>query len=109
LENVITMAKSFTIQFRYPLESLEIYLEAQVELHHSDPYYHVKGFKRVQRPSTSADPGILDVLQPVDVKLLRKQEKVEWVHKDSGTATSLSSAIGTAIEDAIDNPEVSER
>ncbi len=102
------MAKPFTIQFRYPLEALEIYLEAQVELHHSDPYYHVKGFKRIQRPSTPNDPGILDVLQPVDVKLLRKGDKLEWVHKDSGTSTSLSTAIGEAIEQVVDRPEISD-
>ena len=80
---------SYSIAFDYSLEGgkINVRLTAEVELHHSKPYYIVRNFRTVYHPNGSILP---------EVQL--KRFKGRWVHRDSEKATDLSQAIGDAIE-----------
>ncbi|MDO6430423.1 hypothetical protein Q4E93_07490 [Flavitalea sp. BT771] len=80
---------SFTVQFHYSIgnESFSMLLLADVELHHFAAYYTAKNFRSAGKKGPS---------------LLPEQEirrwNSHWVHKDSNKETSLSLAIGKAID-----------
>ncbi len=80
---------NYTISFSFAVDAAKfrLMLEAEVEEHHSKPYFIINNFRI---------PGHGDraVLPPIAV------EKVEgkWVHRDSGKASELATAVGAAID-----------
>lgn len=92
------MEKQFEISFNFPLEHSQhtIPLQATVQLHHSDPYYVVDEFRF---EGTSMSAKRLSLLPTVEIKLLKKENRSVWVHKDSERESALSRAIGKAIEE----------
>jgi hypothetical protein len=81
--------KSFVIAFDYQLESSSVRLPliADVEQHHSETWYLVKGLKMAGRPGGAVLP---------DMKIRRLNGK--WVHRDSDKETNLSVIAGEAID-----------
>ena len=80
---------SFTVQFHYSIgiESFSMQLVADVELHHFAAYYTAKNF----RSAGKKGPFLLPEQD------IRRWES-HWVHKESNKETSLSLAIGKAID-----------
>ena len=80
---------SYTVAFDFLADDgrLKVHLLADVELHHSQPYYIVRNFKTIGRGVSSALP---------EVRL--KRARGLWVHTDSGKVSDLSTAIGQAID-----------
>jgi len=93
------MTKSFEIKFNFPLEHSmhTIPLKATAELHHSEPYYVIDGFRfdghKSGKPSISLLPS-------VQIKYKKIAGKGVWVHKDSERESALRQAIGKAIEES---------
>lgn len=81
---------SYFIDFDIQLEKTPVFLHltAQVELHHSDPYYVISNFRTAHQKEGS-------ILPPL--KIRKKQGK--WVHLDTGRPTQLSEVVGKAIDD----------
>lgn len=80
---------SYTIAFDFLADDgrLKVHLLADVELHHSQPYYIVRNFKSIGRGTSSGLP---------EVRLKRSGD--HWVHTDSGKVSDLGTAIGRAID-----------
>ena len=80
---------SYNIAFDFLSDNgrLKVHLLADVELHHSQPYYIVRNFKTIGREVSSGLP---------EVRLRRINGL--WVHTDSGKVSDLSTAIGQAID-----------
>jgi hypothetical protein len=87
------METNFMIEFTYELTpAIKIVLAADVKLLHSDPHYLVQN---ISHPNDSAN---LTVLPNIEIKAIRdKNNKVMWVHTDSGKETLLSRMAGEAI------------
>jgi hypothetical protein len=81
--------QKFVIAVDYRLEnsSINLSLEADVEQHHSETWYMVKGFRIANRPGGAVLP---------DMKIRRLNGK--WVHRDSEKETNLSVIAGAAID-----------
>jgi len=81
---------SYFIEFDIQLEKTPVFLHlsAQVELHHSTPYYVVSDFRTAYQKEGSVLPTL---------KIRKKQGK--WVHLDTGKPTNLSEVVGKAIDD----------
>jgi hypothetical protein len=81
--------QKFTIAFDYQLENSPVHLplEAEVEQHHSETWYLVKGLRVANRPGGTVLP---------DMQIRRMNGK--WVHKDSEKETNLSVIAGDAID-----------
>jgi hypothetical protein len=81
---------SYSIEFDIQLEKTPVFLHltAQVELHHSTPYYLVSEFRTANQKEGSVLPSL---------KIRKKQGK--WVHLDTGKPTNLSEVVGKAIDD----------
>lgn len=85
--------KAFEINFEYPLATqIKVHLTANVQLHHSDPYYVVSGFHLQQQKSNH------HLLPDIHIKAIQTKESISWVHIDSGKETVLSNFAGKAIE-----------
>jgi hypothetical protein len=93
------MSKSFEIKFNFPLEHSmhTIPLKATAELHHSEPYYVIEGFRFDGKKSEKQS---LSLLPSVQIKYKKIAGKGVWVHKDSERESALSQAIGKAIEES---------
>ena len=80
---------SYTIAFNFLADDgrLKVDLLADVELHHSQPYYIIRNFKTIGRGTSSGLP---------EIRL--KRVKGLWVHTDSGKVSDLGNAIGQAID-----------
>lgn len=80
---------SYTIAFNFLADDgrLKVHLLADVELHHSQPYYIIRNFKTTGRAISSGLP---------EIRLKRSGGR--WVHTDSGKVSDLGTAIGQAIE-----------
>ncbi|HEY4289523.1 MAG TPA: hypothetical protein VGN00_20620 [Puia sp.] len=80
---------SYNIAFDFLADEgrLKVHLQADVELHHSQPYYIVRNFRTTGREVSSGLP---------EVRLRRN--KGVWVHTDSGKVSDLGTAIGEAID-----------
>ena len=80
---------SYNIAFDFLADDgrLKVHLLADVELHHSQPYYIVRNFKTIGRNISNALP---------EVRLRRSGGL--WVHTDSGKVSDLGTAIGQAID-----------
>jgi hypothetical protein len=80
---------AYSIDFNYQLEDSKIIvpLTAEVEKHHSAPYYLIKNFKAGSSIQASILPD-----------LTIKKKKGRWVHLDSGKESQLSMLIGKSIE-----------
>jgi hypothetical protein len=81
---------SYAIEFDIQLEKTPIFLHlnAQVELHHSDPYYVISNFRTALQREGSILPAM---------KIKKKKDK--WVHLDTEQPTYLSELVGEAIEE----------
>lgn len=93
------MENPFEIKFIFPMKdsSIAIWIEAEVMLHHSPPYYKVHKFHFAGKPENSA----IITLPEMDILHIKKNGISSWIEKDSETETPLSIAIGTAISNAI--------
>jgi hypothetical protein len=80
---------SYTIAFNFLADDgrLKVHLLADVELHHSQPYYVIRNFKTIGRKTSSGLP---------EIRL--KRSKGLWVHTDSGKVSDFGNAIGQAID-----------
>src|SRR5688572_21969893 len=99
------MEKPFTIQFDFPVahSTFTVTLNATAELHHSDPYYVVHSFQYSDGNHPNAS---VSVLPSQEIKRIRKDGKLTWVHKDSERESLLSLALGKAIEQSIPPDEI---
>ncbi len=81
--------QDYVISFNCKLDhtSLVIELMADVEPHHSKPYYIIKNF-RTAKGSSSA------VLPNIEIKKLNGS----WVHRDSEKESNLSMDVGAQID-----------
>jgi hypothetical protein len=98
------MEKAFKIAFDLNLDgsSKILQLEAIVEVQHSVPHYTIRRISRKGQHHSSA------LLPDVDIKCIRCNGGYKWVHTDSGKATNLSNAVGTAIESTEGSPQIAE-
>jgi hypothetical protein len=80
---------NYPIWFSFAVDAVKIRLtlEAEVQEHHSNTYYIVSNF---QIPGHRGNA----VLPPITIE----RTNGLWVHRDSGKATNLSTAVGEAIE-----------
>lgn len=84
---------SFDVEFNYALsENITLSLTANVQLLHSTPHYLVSDFHFKNHPVGTP------LLNDIDIKAVRKNGKISWIHMDSRKETVLSMAIGEAIE-----------
>ncbi|HEX7844785.1 MAG TPA: hypothetical protein VF476_03230 [Chitinophagaceae bacterium] len=92
------MDSPFEIIFDFAVDNSDfiINLRATATLHHSDPYYVVDDFHLTERNPQTESPS---VLPRQEIKLLQRDGKRSWVHKDSELETMLSVAIGKAIDE----------
>lgn len=97
--------RPFEIDFDFPVASsnLKISLRATVELHHSEPYYVVRNF---YLSDTAKDAWRHSVLPDQEVKRIKRDDELVWVHKDSGKESELSIAIGKGIEGKLTEKEI---
>jgi hypothetical protein len=86
--------KPIEIKFDFHLapSNLTVPLRATAILHHSDPYYVVKNFQHVDQPDHE-----VPILPSIEIK---KTKTGSWVHCDSEKETTLSVAVGRAIDEA---------
>lgn len=91
------MDQPFKIKFDFPVanSSLTVSLKATAQLHHSDPYYVVEDFYFDQPIPGKSYPS---VLPPQELKIMWKDKKKIWVHRDSERESLLSEKIGEAID-----------
>jgi hypothetical protein len=78
---------SIAFNFRLDKSNLTIPLTADVEVHHSEPFYVIKNFRTQLQKERSVLP---------DVRI--KKAKGMWVHCDSDKETTLSIEVGAAID-----------
>ena len=99
------MNQSFTIKFEFALDDSDLIISviATAELHHSDPYYVVDDFHLTSATPANNDLSIIPVQE---IKQITKGSSQVWVHKDSGRESTLSTAIGKAIEDVLKDQEL---
>ncbi len=84
---------SFDVDFNYALsENITITLTANVQLLHSTPHYLVSNFHF--KTNLTGPP----LLNDINIRAVRKKDKISWIHTDSRKETMLSMAIGKAIE-----------
>ena len=90
--------RPFEISFDFPVAStkLKISLNATAELHHSEPYFVVQDFYLAS--TTKRENEHHSVLPAQEIKRIRRDDEVLWVHKDSEETSELSIALGKAIE-----------
>jgi hypothetical protein len=88
------------IKFDFPLahSNLIVSLKATAELHHSDPYYIVDGFRFVGAEPRKREPSVLPAQE---IKQIKRSGVRVWVHRDSERESLLSLALGRAIEKAL--------
>ena len=93
------MENPFDIKFIFPMKdsSITIWIEAEVMLLNTPPYYKVHKFHFAGNPENSA----IITLPEMDILHIKKNGISSWIEKDSETETPLSMAIGTAISNAI--------
>jgi len=86
--------KSFNVDFDYALsEKVKLNVSAKAELHHSNPYYHITQFHFKHNLNCSA------LFPDIRIMAIKEKDKISWVHTDSRKETTLSAAIGKAIEE----------
>lgn len=95
--HTFVMKQQFEINFDFPVahSDVKISLRANVELHHSDPYYVVHDFRY---DGNNGRQNQLSILPSQEIKYLKKGKGGAWVHCDSDRESLLSLAIGKAIE-----------
>jgi hypothetical protein len=81
--------RNYSIAFNFRLDhsNFTIPLTAEIEVHHSEPYYVVKNFRAQSQKERSILP---------DVRI--KKVNGIWVHCDSSKETALSMEVGEAID-----------
>jgi hypothetical protein len=81
---------SYFIEFDIQLEKTPVilHLTAEVEPHHSEPYYVISNFRTAQQKEGT----ILPVMKV-------KRKKGKWVHLDTEQPTYLSEVVGKAIDE----------
>jgi len=91
------MNTQFEIKFDFPLDhsSYTIALKANVQFHPLESYYRVDSFLFEE---TDQSKSLSSLLPGIEIKYIKTDKKGIWVHKDSERESSLSSAIGKAIE-----------
>lgn len=94
------MEPPIEIKFDFPVahSDLNFFLTATAELHHSEPYYLVYDFQLENSPGNQGQPSILP---PQEIKQIKRDGKMVWVHKDSERESLLSLIMGKAIEEAL--------
>jgi hypothetical protein len=96
------MEKPFEVRFDFPLahSDLSISLKATAELHHSDPYFVIDNFSFASAKPARKEPSVLPAQE---IKQIRRNGSMVWVHCDSERESLLSIALGKAIEKAQKN------
>ena len=96
------MKQRFEIYFDFVIahSGFIIPLKVTAELHHSVPYYVVDNFDLVDTERNENSPSIIPAQE---VKLIKRDLKDVWVHKESERESLLSIAIGKAIESVLTN------
>ncbi len=96
------MKQRFEIYFDFVIAHSDfvIPLKATAELHHSVPYYVVDNFDLVDTERLGNTPSIIPAQE---IKLIKRDSKDVWVHKESERESLLSIAIGKAIESVLAN------
>lgn len=91
------MEKPFEIKFDFPLahSDLSISLKATAEIHHSDPYFVIDNFHFASAKPSRTEPSVLPTQE---IKQIRRNGSMVWVHCDSERESLLSLALGKAIE-----------
>ena len=94
--------RPFEIKLDFPVASsdLKISLSATAELHHSEPYYVVHNFYLTDSKKNKDRNSVLPEQQ---VKRIKRNGVLVWVHKDSEKESDLSIAIGAGIESRLSN------
>jgi hypothetical protein len=80
---------NYLISFSFAVDAanVRLTLEADVEEHHSKPYFIISDFR-------IPGHGNRTVLPPITIEKV----KGKWVHRDSGISSDLSAAVGAAID-----------
>lgn len=96
------MKQRFDIKFDFAIAHSDfiIPLKATAELHHSVPYYVVDNFAVV---GTGRQKNKTSIIPSQEIKLIQRNSRDVWVHKESERESMLSIAIGKAIETALKN------
>jgi len=91
------METVFNIIFCYVVSpEFQIDMNAEVQLHHSDPHYVIRNI------SNNLEATHIPVLPDISIKAIRSgNEEITWVHTDSERQTILSRVVGKAIEKAV--------
>ncbi|MGZ8510090.1 MAG: hypothetical protein ACXWWA_06915 [Chitinophagaceae bacterium] len=94
------MERPFEIIFDFPLENsaYTITLKATVQLHHSEPYYVIDSLSFDGTSIPKSLKSLDSLLPPIELQYIKTSKKGKWVHKDSERESSVSRAIGKAIE-----------
>lgn len=96
------MKQRFEIKFDFAIAHSDhiIPLMATAELHHSIPYYVVDNFDVV---GTGRHKNRTSIIPAQEIKLIQRNSRNVWVHRESERESMLSIAIGKAIETALKN------
>jgi hypothetical protein len=80
---------NYSISFSFAVDAAKfrLLLEAEVEEHHSKTYFIISNFRIPEH-------GDRAVLPPITIEKV----KGKWVHRDSGKASELGTAVGAAID-----------
>ena len=97
--------RPFEIKFDFPVASsnLKISLNATAELHHSEPYFVVQNFYLA---NNKIDQGRHSILPNQEIKRIKRDGSIVWVHRDSEKESELSLAIGAGLETALTKKEI---
>ncbi|HEV8284517.1 MAG TPA: hypothetical protein VGQ09_09410 [Chitinophagaceae bacterium] len=97
LQQKITVNQSFEIKFDFPVDDsgLAISLSAQVHPNDNEPFYLINDFHIIISGVVKDDSS---ALPPQEIKMIVRNSKCLWVHRDIERETLLSVAIGKEIE-----------
>jgi hypothetical protein len=91
------METVFKVNFFYEISPpLQIKLNADVELHHSEPHYLIRNISHI------TEEGGNHVLPDISIKAIKNEDgEIIWVHTDSERETILSKIVGESIEKSV--------
>ena len=91
------METVFKVNFCYVISpSLQVKLNADVELHHSEPHYLIRNISHI------TGEGGNPVLPDISIKAIKNENgEITWVHTDSEREPILSKMVGEAIERSV--------